>query len=186
MRTPSNQLPGDSPTFHIFQRIAHVRYNKVWLGSQAFFQYLVLYSLCSSLFRELREWSHEKFAILNLKPRSHVRIFYIKIYRSWAIVNEKVTLLVPSLSSERERTCVVLLGRRIFVFFLFKWAFLPLFDSFAIYTLTNQSVVICNTEVKIKNSSSLALKKHFKNSNILKIFSMQTLHLSVTKLIDTA
>ena len=23
------------------------------------------------------------------------------------------------------------------VFFLFKWAFLPLFDSFAIYTLTN-------------------------------------------------
>ena len=44
---------------------------------------------------------------LNLKPRSHVRIFYIKIYRSWAIVNEKVTFLVPSLSSERERTCVV-------------------------------------------------------------------------------
>ena len=110
---------------------------------------MIFQYLCLSLFWELREWSHENFAILNLKPWSHVRK---KIYRTWAIgiIHEKVTFLLQSLSSERERTCVVLLGRGIFVFFLFKWAFLPLLDSFTIYTLTNQSVVICNTEVKIK------------------------------------
>ena len=52
------------------------------------FQYLFLYSLCSSLFWELREWSHEKFAILNPKPWSYVRIL---IYRTWAIeiIHEK-------------------------------------------------------------------------------------------------
>ena len=35
-----------------------------------------------SLLGIARQWSREKFAILTLKPRSHVRIL---IYRAWAI-----------------------------------------------------------------------------------------------------
>ena len=46
--------------------------------------YLVWFSLCSSLFWELRDKGVdlEKFTILALKPRSQVRIL---IYRTWAI-----------------------------------------------------------------------------------------------------
>ena len=38
------------------------------------FLYLVWFSLCSSLMRIARQWSCEKFAVVSLKPRSHVRI----------------------------------------------------------------------------------------------------------------
>ena len=41
-----------------------------------------LFFLRSSLLGIARRWSREKFAILTLKPRSHVRIF---VYRMWAI-----------------------------------------------------------------------------------------------------
>ena len=37
----------------------------------------------NSLLGIARQWSREKFAILTLKPRSHVRIL---IYRTWAIL----------------------------------------------------------------------------------------------------
>ena len=48
------------------------------------FLYLFWFSLCSSLFQELRDKrvDLEKFTILALKRRSHVRIL---IYRTWAI-----------------------------------------------------------------------------------------------------
>ena len=48
------------------------------------FLYLFWFSLCSSLFKELpdKRVDLEKFTILALKPRSHVRIL---IYRMWAI-----------------------------------------------------------------------------------------------------
>ena len=39
-------------------------------------------SLLNSLLGIARQWSREKFAILTLKPRSHVRVL---IYRTWAI-----------------------------------------------------------------------------------------------------
>ena len=35
-----------------------------------------------------RQWGREKFAILYLKPRSHVRIL---IYRAWAIIRRKIS-----------------------------------------------------------------------------------------------
>ena len=51
-----------------------------WLqGFLVIFLYLVRFYLCSSL---ARQWRSEKFGILSLKPRSHVRIL---IYRTWAI-----------------------------------------------------------------------------------------------------
>ena len=67
------------------QQLAHVRYIKIltWLrGFLVFFLYLVWFSLCSSLLGIARQWSREKFAILSLKPRSHVRIL---MYWTWAI-----------------------------------------------------------------------------------------------------
>ena len=60
----------------------YVRYTKIltWLqGFLVIFLYLVRFYLCSSL---ARQWRSEKFGILSLKPRSHVRIL---IYRTWAI-----------------------------------------------------------------------------------------------------
>ena len=60
----------------------YVRYIKIltWLqGFLVIFLYLVRFYLCSSLARQRRS---EKFGILSLKPRSHVRIL---IYRTWAI-----------------------------------------------------------------------------------------------------
>ena len=60
----------------------YVRYIKIltWLqGFLVIFLYLVRFYLCSSL---ARQWRSEKFGILSLKPRSHVRIL---IYRTRAI-----------------------------------------------------------------------------------------------------
>ena len=58
-----------------------------WLrGFLVIFPYLVCSFVCflfKSLLGIARQWSREKFAILTLKPRSHVRIL---IYRTWAIV----------------------------------------------------------------------------------------------------
>ena len=42
----------------------------------------LVFSLLNSLLGIARQWSREKFAILTLQPRSHVRIL---IYRTWAI-----------------------------------------------------------------------------------------------------
>ena len=42
----------------------------------------LVFSLLNLLLEIARQWSGEKFAILTLKPRSHVRI---SIYRTWAI-----------------------------------------------------------------------------------------------------
>ena len=67
--------------------IAHVRYIKIlsWLrGFLVIFPiYLVWFTLCSSLFWELRDNGVLKnLQFLTLKPRSHVRIL---MYRTWAI-----------------------------------------------------------------------------------------------------
>ena len=47
----------------------------------------VWFSLCSSLFWELRDNGVVKIATLTLKPRSHVRILK---YRTWAISAQKL------------------------------------------------------------------------------------------------
>ena len=84
---------------------AHVRYIKIltWLrGFLVIFLYLFWFSLCSSLFWELRDKrvDLEKFTILALKPRSHVRIL---IYRTWAI-GSCISLRVSKIRSTRART----------------------------------------------------------------------------------
>ena len=63
--------------------------------------YLVWFSLCSSLFWELRDKrvDLEKFTILALKPRSHVRIL---IYRMWAI-GSCISLRVSKIRRTRAR-----------------------------------------------------------------------------------
>ena len=43
----------------------------------------LVFFVLKSLLGIARQWSREKFAILTLKPRSHVRVL---IYRRWAIV----------------------------------------------------------------------------------------------------
>ena len=48
---------------------------------------LVFFAL-KSLLEIVRQWSPEKFAILTLKPRSHVRIL---LYRTWAITDLKTS-----------------------------------------------------------------------------------------------
>ena len=72
-------------------RIAHVRYVKIltWLRG-----FLVIFSIfgliffvLNSLLKIARQWSREKFAILTLKPRSHVRIL---INWTWAISAQKL------------------------------------------------------------------------------------------------
>ena len=61
-----------------------------WLcGLLVNFLYLVWFSLCSSLFWELRDYSlRDKFAILSFEARSHI---WILIYRTWAIIDTIVT-----------------------------------------------------------------------------------------------
>ena len=44
--------------------------------------FFIFGSVLKSLLGIARQWSREKFAILTLKPRSHVRIL---IHRKWAI-----------------------------------------------------------------------------------------------------
>ena len=65
---------------------SHVRYIKIltWLGSEAlwsFFYILDFFPVLKPLVGVARQWSLEKFAILALKPRSHVRILK---YQRWA------------------------------------------------------------------------------------------------------
>ena len=63
--------------------------------------HLFWFSLCSSLFWELRDKrvDLEKFTILALKPRSHVRIL---IYRTWAI-GSCISLRVSKIRSTSAR-----------------------------------------------------------------------------------
>ena len=42
----------------------------------------LVFFVLKSLLGIAKQWSHEKFAILALKPRSHVRIL---VYRTWGI-----------------------------------------------------------------------------------------------------
>ena len=51
--------------------------------------------LCLSLFWELF-WSREKFVILSIKPRSHVRIL---MYQTWAILLNTNDVIVQDLIS---------------------------------------------------------------------------------------
>ena len=71
---------------HGYKAIAHVWYIEILTRLRGFLlisQYLVWFSLCSSLFWELRDIrSGEKFASLTLKPRSRDRIL---IYRYYSI-----------------------------------------------------------------------------------------------------
>ena len=50
----------------------------------------------NSLLGIARQWSREKFAILTLKPRSHIRILK---YRTWAIASKSDT--APDVYPER-------------------------------------------------------------------------------------
>ena len=47
----------------------------------------LVFFVLKSLLGIARQWSREKFAILSLKPRSHVRILK---YRTWAISAQKL------------------------------------------------------------------------------------------------
>ena len=71
---------------HGYKAIAHVWYIEILTRLRGFLLislYLVWFSLCSSLFWELRDIrSGEKFASLTLKPRSRDRIL---IYRYYSI-----------------------------------------------------------------------------------------------------
>ena len=51
--------------------------------SGQFSTFCLVFFVLKSLLGIARQWSLDKFAILTLKPRSHVRIL---IYRTWAIV----------------------------------------------------------------------------------------------------
>ena len=51
----------------------------------------LVFFVLKSLLGIARQWSREKFAILSLKPRSHVRIL---IYRTWAIVGQPYFILM--------------------------------------------------------------------------------------------
>ena len=72
-------------------RIAHVRYMKILTWLRGFLVIIFIFGLVffvlKSLLEIARQWSHEKFAILTPKPRSHVRIF---IYRTRAISAQKL------------------------------------------------------------------------------------------------
>ena len=73
--------------------IGHVRYINIltWLrGFRVKLLYLVLFSLYSSLYWELRDNRNLKnFLILARKPRSHVRIL---VYRKWPIYARRYSL----------------------------------------------------------------------------------------------
>ena len=61
------------------------------------FPYLVWFSLCSSLFRELRDKRVvKKMAILPLKPRSMLEFL---IYRTWAIILDSLTVETGEIKS---------------------------------------------------------------------------------------
>ena len=68
---------------------SHVRYIKILTGLRGFLViFLSIFGLVFFAFKSLlgiaRRWSRKNFAILTLKPRSHVRIL---IYRKWVIKN---------------------------------------------------------------------------------------------------
>ena len=72
-----------------------------WLrGFLVIFLHLVLFSLCSSLFWELRHnGCREKFVILTLKPRSHFRILiYLNVGCCPCAVNYVFTCWISSFS----------------------------------------------------------------------------------------
>ena len=61
-------------------RIAHVRYIKFKHDSEAFWSFFYIWfgpRVLKSLLGIARQWSREKFAILLLLPRHHVRILNI-------------------------------------------------------------------------------------------------------------
>ena len=81
----------------------------IWLQG-----FLVIFSLFglgffvhNSLLGIARQWSREKFAILTLKPRSHVRIL---IYRTWAI--DQYNLLTFTIVLSRGYQHARLIGRQ--------------------------------------------------------------------------
>ena len=79
----------EHPLVQEFPDSAHVRYIKILMWLWGFFILFSIFGLVFFVLKSLlgiaRRWSHEKFAILSLKPQSHVRIL---IYRTWAIGNE--------------------------------------------------------------------------------------------------
>ena len=64
----------------------HVRYIKILTKVRGFLVIFLYFGLVFFVFNSLlviaTQWSGKKFAILTLKPRSHVRI----LYRTWAIL----------------------------------------------------------------------------------------------------
>ena len=66
--------------------MAHVRYIKILTKVRGFLVIFLYFGLVFFVFNSLlviaTQWSGKKFAILTLKPRSHVRI----LYRTWAIL----------------------------------------------------------------------------------------------------
>jgi len=71
--------------------IAHTRYNYQVPNmtsrlSSHFSIFDLVFFVFKSLLRIARQWSHVKFAILTLKPRSHVRIILFLIYIECGLV----------------------------------------------------------------------------------------------------
>ena len=58
--------------------------------SDHFSTFGLVFFVLKSLLGIARQWSREKFAILILKPRSHVRIV---IYRKWSIIHDSEAFL---------------------------------------------------------------------------------------------
>ena len=68
----------------------------------------LVFSLLNSLLGIARQWSRQKFAILILKPRSHVRIL-IYMYRTWAIKTIQQQYLINELVRIEKRALSIIM-----------------------------------------------------------------------------
>ena len=73
----------------------------------------LVFFVLKSLLGIARQWSVKNFAILSLKPRSHVRIL---IYRTWAIGCHKITKIVRALWLAERSVCMRVCTSRCFAF----------------------------------------------------------------------
>ena len=82
-------------------RIAHVRYMKILTWLRGFlaisFIFGLVFFVLKSLLEIARQWSHEKFAILTPKPRSHVsRLSYIErgllVHKSYCALTRRPSI----------------------------------------------------------------------------------------------
>ena len=62
--------PAENKILHLYITIAHIQLIKILTWREAFWLYFYFWFVFSLLGTE-RQWSHEKFAILSIKPWSH-------------------------------------------------------------------------------------------------------------------